>query len=75
MQFEGRSPDSAGFDGRGWHRSSFSGPDGGTCVEVNLSTPGAVGVRDSKLARSPVLTFSPRSWCAFVELVRAEPTG
>ncbi|HEX3788001.1 MAG TPA: DUF397 domain-containing protein, partial [Pseudonocardiaceae bacterium] len=33
-----------------WLRSTFCGPNGGNCVEVNLGVAGVVGVRDSKSA-------------------------
>jgi hypothetical protein len=31
----------------------------------------AIGVRDSKLARSAILEFTPSKWTAFVECVKA----
>ncbi|SFQ81965.1 DUF397 domain-containing protein [Amycolatopsis rubida] len=71
MRFDGAQPRSAVFDPEQWRRSSFSGPDGGTCVEVNLSAAGIVGVRDSKLADSPILLFSAREWHGLLDAVRA----
>ncbi|MGX9227486.1 DUF397 domain-containing protein [Streptomyces albus] len=38
-----------------WRKSSYSGPDGGNCLEV-AETPGTVHVRDSKEQRGPVLS-------------------
>ncbi|WP_079042725.1 DUF397 domain-containing protein, partial [Streptomyces albus] len=38
-----------------WRKSSYSGSDGGNCVEV-ARTPGRVHVRDSKEQRGPVLS-------------------
>ncbi|GAA2105662.1 hypothetical protein GCM10009759_42960 [Kitasatospora saccharophila] len=52
-----------------WRKSSYSGGDGGNCVEVNDSNPGAV--RDSKDPEGPHLAFSPRTWQAFVTEVKA----
>ncbi|MFE3170054.1 DUF397 domain-containing protein [Amycolatopsis sp. NPDC059090] len=75
MRFDDTSPLSAVFDPEEWRRSSFSGPDGGTCVEVNFSAAGTVGVRDSKLANSPVLMFSPQGWRALTDAVRGDMTG
>ncbi|MCZ2525892.1 DUF397 domain-containing protein [Streptomyces sp. HB2AG] len=49
-----------------WYKSSYSGSEGGACVEV-AAGPGAVRVRDSKDKAGPVLSFSPEEWAAFVE--------
>ncbi|HEV7629322.1 MAG TPA: DUF397 domain-containing protein [Streptomyces sp.] len=48
-----------------WFKSSYSGSDGGDCVEVAAS-PGTVHLRDSKSARGPVLCVPQRQWAAFV---------
>jgi len=39
------------------------------CIEV-ARIPGLVAVRDSKLAASPILSFSPHAWSAFVADIR-----
>lgn len=49
----------------GWRRPGRCGPNGGNCVEVNV-TADVVGVRDSKPATSPVLMFDPTAWRSFV---------
>ncbi|WP_344383533.1 DUF397 domain-containing protein [Streptomyces thermolineatus] len=49
-----------------WFKSSYSGGEGGDCVEVAAS-PGAVHVRDSKDRTGPVLSFTADEWAAFVE--------
>ncbi|MBB0243989.1 DUF397 domain-containing protein [Streptomyces alkaliphilus] len=49
-----------------WFKSSHSGPDGDSCVEVSTSRPEAVRVRDSKDRRGPRLTISPAAWRAFL---------
>lgn len=41
-----------------WLKSSYSGAEGGQCVEV-ANVSGAVHIRDSKVAAGPVLTVSP----------------
>ena len=51
-----------------WSKSSFSAQ--GNCVEVKVRD-GRVLVRDSKDARSPVLSFTYAEWDAFVRGVRA----
>ncbi|MFD5465542.1 DUF397 domain-containing protein [Kitasatospora sp. NPDC127059] len=56
-----------------WTKSTYSGTEGGNCVEVAAS-PSAVHVRDSKDKTGPVLTFSPEAWAAFIaEAQVAEP--
>lgn len=54
------------FTGAMWLRSTYSGSNGGQCVEVAV-LGGVVGVRDSKERESgPVLIFNPSEWGAFV---------
>ncbi|MFH8220712.1 DUF397 domain-containing protein [Streptomyces sp. NPDC018057] len=48
-----------------WFKSSYSGTEGGQCVEV-AAAPAAVHVRDSKAAAGPVLTVSRAAWAGFV---------
>ncbi|HKS45419.1 MAG TPA: DUF397 domain-containing protein [Amycolatopsis sp.] len=66
-------PDTAGrfFDEEKWVKSFASEPNGGNCVEVNLSSSGLVGVRDTKLASSPVFVFDVGEWEAFLAGVKA----
>ncbi|NYI07730.1 DUF397 domain-containing protein [Allostreptomyces psammosilenae] len=53
-----------------WRKSSYSGHTGGDCVEVGWLTERTTGVRDSKNPTGPVLSFTARSWQAFVATVR-----
>ena len=53
-----------------WRKSSYSGDNGGTCVEVGLAVP-AVAVRDSQHPDSPQLTFPPATWQAFTRRLKA----
>ncbi|MCP3765747.1 MULTISPECIES: DUF397 domain-containing protein [Streptomyces] len=48
-----------------WFKSSYSGTEGGECVEVAAATA-AVHVRDSKTTAGPVLTVSRDAWTGFV---------
>jgi hypothetical protein len=48
-----------------WRKSSWSGGNGGDCVEVARNLSGAVAVRDSKDPDGPKLTFTPDEWAAF----------
>ncbi|MEU8520509.1 DUF397 domain-containing protein [Streptomyces sp. NPDC048577] len=50
-----------------WFKSSYSGAEGGQCVEV-AATPGTVHIRDSKRLSGPVLSVSPQAWTGLVEL-------
>ncbi|MEU4119707.1 DUF397 domain-containing protein [Kitasatospora sp. NPDC028055] len=48
-----------------WFKSSYSGNEGGACIEV-AETPDTVHVRDSKDKSGPQLAFEPAAWQAFV---------
>ena len=57
-----------------WRKSSFSGSNGGECVEwapTYAAQAGEVPVRDSKTPYGPTLAFSPTAWSAFVQAVKA----
>ena len=47
-----------------WRKSSYSGSNGGECVEV--ASPGAVLVRDTTDRNGPVVTFTADAWRAFL---------
>jgi len=58
-----------------WFKSSYSGSEGDSCVEVAVSgataePTGTVHVRDSKLRRSPQLGVAPGTWQSFVSYAR-----
>lgn len=48
-----------------WFKSSYSGDEGGDCVEV-ANHSAAIHVRDSKNPSGPQLTVAPDAWAAFV---------
>ncbi|MFG2900349.1 DUF397 domain-containing protein [Streptomyces zaomyceticus] len=54
-----------------WFKSSYSGAEGGQCIEV-ASGAGAVHVRDSKDVARPALRVSRDAWAGFVGLASAE---
>ncbi|MGA5325307.1 DUF397 domain-containing protein [Streptomyces griseoincarnatus] len=55
-------------DGLHWFKSSYSGSDGGNCVEVAAGLD-AVYVRDSKVAGDgPMLRVGRDEWATFVAL-------
>jgi hypothetical protein len=49
-----------------WHKSSYSGNGGASCVEVASNLPGIVAVRDSKDRGGPSIGFTPDEWRAFI---------
>ncbi|MER7765782.1 DUF397 domain-containing protein [Kitasatospora sp. NPDC096140] len=54
-----------------WRKSSYSGDNGGECIEVAPGfLPGAIPVRDSKDPDGPVLVFPTAAWEAFITAVR-----
>ena len=56
--------------GARWRKSSWSGNNGGNCVEVARNLPRVVAVRDSKDPEGPKLVFTPDEWRAFAAGVR-----
>ena len=56
-----------------WRKSSYSGGNGGDCVEVGApAVANRVLVRDTKDRRGPVLAFSPQAWRRFAERVKTD---
>ncbi|MFF2956332.1 DUF397 domain-containing protein [Kitasatospora sp. NPDC057965] len=53
-----------------WRKSSYSGGNGGNCVEVAQGSPHTVPVRDSKDPNGPALTFTPAAWASFLTALR-----
>ncbi|MER7347682.1 DUF397 domain-containing protein [Streptomyces aurantiacus] len=48
-----------------WFKSSYSGSQGGECLEVARSTV-AVHIRDSKTPDGPTVTIERATWTAFL---------
>ena len=53
-----------------WRTSSYSGSNGGACVEVGTADL-AVAVRDSKHPDGPQLAFAADTWTTFTEQLKA----
>jgi hypothetical protein len=53
-----------------WRKSSYSGSNGGQCVEV--AAPGRVRVRDTGNRTGVVLVFGPDAWRKFAAKVKAD---
>ncbi|MET7321916.1 DUF397 domain-containing protein [Streptomyces sp. NPDC005549] len=48
-----------------WFKSSYSGTEGGQCLEIAAGTQ-AVLVRDSKAVPGPVIRVSREAWAGFI---------
>ncbi|MFF1396456.1 DUF397 domain-containing protein [Streptomyces sp. NPDC058287] len=48
-----------------WFKSSYSGAEGGECLEI-AAIPGTVHIRDSKDPARDHLAFRSSEWAAFV---------
>ncbi|MCF2129853.1 DUF397 domain-containing protein [Strepomyces sp. STD 3.1] len=53
----------------GWRRSSYSGPEAGSCIEVLDGHPSGVPVRDSKNPHGPAVIVPAPAWSTFVTAV------
>ncbi|NLU80458.1 DUF397 domain-containing protein [Micromonospora sp. HNM0581] len=58
--------------GANWRTSTYSGTNGGSCVEVADNLRGVVLVRDTKDRDGGTLLFGQRSWRSFVTLVKQQ---
>jgi hypothetical protein len=56
-----------------WRRSSYSGTQGGNCVEV-AGNDGMILVRDTK-DHGHLQTFTPTAWRAFVAALQNRGSG
>ena len=54
-----------------WRKSSYSGGNGGACVEFAVLRDGGLAVRDSKDPEGARLAFTADEWAAFTAGVRA----
>jgi hypothetical protein len=52
-----------------WRKSSYSGGNGGDCVEVAVLPDNSRAVRDSKDPEGPRLVFAPAMWRTFTAAV------
>ncbi|MBA4867176.1 DUF397 domain-containing protein [Streptomyces sp. PSKA54] len=66
-------PDASSLEG--WRKSSYSGGDEGSCVEVLDTYPYGLPVRDSKAPHGPALVFGRSAWSSFVSAVRHAEFG
>jgi hypothetical protein len=59
------------LDGLAWRKSSYSGSNGGNCIEI-AAVADAVAIRDSKDPHGPVLAFGAQDWKRFADHVKAD---
>jgi hypothetical protein len=54
-----------------WRKSSYSGDQGGECIEVAELAEASVAIRDSKTPAGPILTLDPATFTTFVNWASA----
>jgi hypothetical protein len=69
------TPSGADLSRANWHTSSYSGGNGGQCVEVARNLPAVVVVRDSKARQEGTLIFSLTAWAGFITSLKDGPQG
>ncbi|MEV4452123.1 MULTISPECIES: DUF397 domain-containing protein [Streptomyces] len=52
--------------GARWRKSSYSGDQGGDCLEIADTPDATIAVRDSKNPTGPILTIAPATFATFV---------
>jgi Domain of unknown function (DUF397) len=58
-----------------WRKSSYSGGNGGDCVEVAVLPDARHAVRDSKDPDGGALVFGTGEWLAFIERMKGLSWG
>lgn len=59
-----------------WRKSSYSGGNGGNCIEVGTpAEAGRVLVRDTVDRQGPVLAFNQETWRYFADQVKADTSS
>ncbi|MCX4550985.1 DUF397 domain-containing protein [Streptomyces sp. NBC_01267] len=54
----------------GWRKSTYSGSESGSCVEVLDNHPSGIPVRDSKAPHGPALIFPAAGWASFITALK-----
>jgi hypothetical protein len=63
------------LDDATWRKSSYSGSNGGNCVEIAVLPDYSLAVRDSKDPDGPKLTFTPAEWQTFTTALKTDALG
>ena len=69
------TPSGADLPRANWHTSSYSGGNGGQCVEVAHNLQAVVVVRYSKARQEGTLIFSRTAWAGFITSLKDYPHG
>jgi hypothetical protein len=59
------------LNGAEWRKSSYSGGNGGNCVEIARNLPGVIAIRDSKDPAGGALVLPPGAFAVFTAGIRA----
>ncbi|WP_214103907.1 DUF397 domain-containing protein [Acrocarpospora catenulata] len=54
-----------------WRKASFSGDNGGNCIEVAPLSNGRVGIRDTEAPNQQPFVVSATAWKAFVDAAKS----
>ncbi|MFJ8712371.1 DUF397 domain-containing protein [Streptomyces violaceus] len=60
--------------GTQWRKSTYSGDQGGQCLEV-AEAPATVAIRDSKNPAGPILTLDPATFTTFIHWTTTTTAG
>lgn len=63
------------MSGAAWRKSSYSGNNGGECVEVAQTMNGTVAIRDSKDPEGAALTLTAAAWAEFTARTKHSGPG
>jgi hypothetical protein len=58
------------LNGAEWRKSSYSGGNGGNCVEIARNLPGVIAIRDSKNPADGALIVPPGAFTVFTDGIR-----
>ncbi|MEU9306479.1 DUF397 domain-containing protein [Streptomyces sp. NPDC048256] len=58
-----------------WRKSSYSGDQGGQCVEIAETPAATIAIRDSKTPAGPMLTIEPAAFSTFLAWAGGGATG
>ncbi|MGW6908220.1 DUF397 domain-containing protein [Streptomyces sp. NPDC054940] len=54
-----------------WRKSSYSGDQGGECIEIAETPHATLAIRDSKNPAGPILTLGPAAFTTFIDWTSA----
>ncbi|MFC8091136.1 DUF397 domain-containing protein [Streptomyces sp. NPDC057301] len=54
-----------------WRKSSYSGDEGGQCIEIAATPHTTIAIRDSKNPAGPIVTLDPAAFNSFLGWAKA----